>query len=161
MTACLNTTANSIEDLSWSRIENVSEMRNALLLDCPDVTTCHSRNLYPDKYNVEDNTEELYIWTKEYVSGNYLFYVVVNRPNENTWDGIGFENIDGSWTLGVYGGEKFVAIVNGVSIYVPEWFQIETFDNNVVLGFRSERWAVVVHALTTREFEYKVIMNYW
>lgn len=159
LTGCsgfLTTTADSVEDIRWSYATDLQGMRPALQLDCGDVSSCHTFKQYPDKYFVEDGTEELYVWVREYFPGSYLFYVVVYRPYENTWEGLGFEKIAGTWTIGVRTGTMYVK-----SASYPIWDKTSVETGSVVLGYRGESWAVVVNATSASTFEYKMILDYW
>lgn len=144
----LITTADTKDDMRMEYPSDLSDMRPALKLNCANVVSCHSHKLYPDKYFVEDRSEELYIWTREYFPGNFLFYVVVYRPHEKTWDGLGFEHLYGIWTAGIYLGSG-------------DWYQVPVESNSVALGYAGENWGVVVSATSDSSFEYKVIPDYW
>lgn len=159
MSACIaspSITADSIEDLRVEYPNDLDGMRPALKLNCSNVVDCHNWNLYPDKYYVERESEELYVWVREYFPGDYLFYVVIYRPYENTWDGLGFEKLYGSWKVGVRTGTGYTK-TGSYPIYDTK----SVNSSSVVLGYSGENWAVVVNATSDSTFEYKVIPNYW
>ncbi len=160
LSACsvLTTTAKSVNDLRVEVVRKPIAMKPVKFLDCTTVVGCKHSGLNPDMYLSNSETEEIYIWSQKYdfFSDKVFVYVVAYRPNDNTWDGLGFENIDNVWTAGIYGGQMHVGKTS-----VPIWYKVPVESNTVAIGIRGEPWAMVVTGLSMDTFKYSFVADYW
>lgn len=153
------TTAQSIGDLRWERTVAAGGMKVAPLLACNRVNSCHDGGVYPDKYSVNDNQDELYVWAHRYwtFGETTVLYVVLNRPQSGTWDMLAFQFLDGEWKTGIYGGEGMVG-----KVPYDIWYKASVGDSfPIAFGMTSEPWAVVARPVGLDSFEYAVVPNYW
>lgn len=160
-------TVDTLRDLRWETVsDDLSNPAPAVLLDCDRVETCFSKGVSPDQYVLAESKEELYVWSYEYQRSDLetpttVFYVVVNRPTESTWDMAGFEYVYGYWQVGAYGGH------GENSTTEPKWHTKTisldpSFEGQTIaIGLTTEDWAVLVKPTSQTTFSYSVVEFYW
>lgn len=156
-------TAESVENIRWetSLAEPTTE---AQPLDCSWVDECLEVDRGLEAHVLVESKEEIYVWTTRYSFLNpeaVVLFIVVNRPDENTWDKLGLEYIDSQWQVGVYEGIKKVGnVLIDDWEYVPAGFDPDE-DQTIAIGMADESWAVIVRPTSATTFQYSIEEFYW